>query len=71
MSLDLSALKHELQESYFRTEEVLTGMDAYISALEKRVSTLESQIDVVLAFIKGNDGIQSPQHSQIYLGPGQ
>ena len=71
MSLDLSSLKSELQENYLRTEEVLTGMDAYIAALEKRVATLESQIADVLARIKDGGSTPDPQKRQIYLGPGQ
>jgi hypothetical protein len=70
MSLDLSVLKHELQENYLRTEEVLTGMDAYIAALEKRVSTLESQIAAVLAWMEDKQSNQTPQTLQIYRGPG-
>ena len=84
MSLDLSALKHELQENYFRTEEVLTGMDAYIAAmgkrftgmdeyiaaLEKRVSVLEGQIAAVIASIYDDGDTLNPQPPQIYLGPG-
>ncbi|MEI6760123.1 MAG: hypothetical protein WCO22_06675 [Betaproteobacteria bacterium] len=84
MSLDLSSLKSELQENYLRTEEVLTGMDAYIAAmgkrftgmeahvaaLEKRVTSLESQIVAVLASIYDDGDTLDPQSPRIYLGPG-
>lgn len=41
MGLSLDDLRDELRENYLRTEEVLTGMDAYIVKLEKRINSLE------------------------------
>ena len=41
MSLSLEDIKAEFREGYLRTEEVLSGMDAYISKLEKRIVFLE------------------------------
>jgi hypothetical protein len=43
MSLSLEEIKGEFREGYQRTEEVLSGMDAYIMKLEKRISLLEKQ----------------------------
>ncbi len=49
MGLSLQEVKEELRESYFRTEEVLSGMDAYIIKLEKRVTVLEGQLAAIVA----------------------
>lgn len=43
MGLSLDDLRDELRENYLRTEEVLSGMDAYIAKLEKRVNLLEGR----------------------------
>lgn len=43
MSLSLEDIKGEFREGYQRTEEVLSGMDAYIMKLEKRIESLERQ----------------------------
>lgn len=55
MSLSLEDLKGELRETYLRTEEVLSGMDAYIAKLEKRITTLEGQIAAITAAIYADD----------------
>lgn len=44
MSLSLEDIKGEFREGYLRTEEVLSGMDAFITTLEKRISVLEDQL---------------------------
>lgn len=49
MSLSLDDLKGEFREGYLRTEEVLSGMDAYITRLEKRISMLEGQMAAMTA----------------------
>lgn len=49
MSLSLEDLKGEFREGYLRTEEVLTGMDAYIIKLEKRIVALEGQMAALTA----------------------
>lgn len=43
MGLSLDDLRDELRENYLRTEEVLSGMDAYIAKLEKRINSLEGR----------------------------
>ena len=47
MSLNLEDIKGEFREGYLRTEEVLSGMDAYIRKLEQRVAALEGQIAAI------------------------
>ena len=59
MSLSLQQIKDELRESYLRTEQVLSGMDAYIIKLEKRVETLEGQLATIVADL--DDDGQAPQ----------
>lgn len=49
MSLSLDDLKGEFREGYQRTEEVLSGMDAYIAKLEKRIVALEGQMAAITA----------------------
>lgn len=44
MSLSLEDIKGEFREGYQRTEEVLSGMDAYITKLEKRIVALEARV---------------------------
>ena len=43
MGLSLDDLRDELRENYLRTEEVLSGMDAYIAKLDKRINSLEGR----------------------------
>lgn len=45
MSLSLADIKAEFREGYLRTEEVLSGMDAYITKLEKRIVSLETNFE--------------------------
>lgn len=61
MSLSLEDLKGELRETYLRTEEVLSGMDAYIAKLEKRISTLEGQTAAITAAIYADDEPPAPE----------
>ncbi|MDD2810206.1 hypothetical protein [Rhodoferax sp.] len=60
MSLSLEDLKGELRETYLRTEEVLSGMDAYIAKLEKRISTLEGQLAALTAALYAEDEPPTP-----------
>lgn len=55
MGLSLDDLRDELRENYLRTEEVLSGMDAYIAKLDKRISSLEG---------RGNGGDSVAKKSQ-------
>lgn len=55
MSLSLEDIKGELRENYLRTEEVLSGMDAYVSQLEKRILKLEGQMAAFAAAVYGGD----------------
>jgi hypothetical protein len=67
MSLSLDDLKGELRESYLRTEEVLSGMDAYIAKLEKRIAALEGQIaTLTMALYDEPDSIAQP--AKIFVG---
>jgi len=64
MSLTLEDLKGEIRESYLRTEEVLSGMDAYITKLEKRITALEGQMAAMTAALYADEPelpMQSPQ----------
>lgn len=61
MSLSLEDLKGELRETYLRTEEVLSGMDAYIAKLEKRITTLEGQTAAITAAIYSDDEPPTPE----------
>ena len=45
MSLSLQSIKGEFREGYLRTEQVLSGMDAYITKLEKRIVALEAKLE--------------------------
>ena len=58
MSLSLDDLKGELRENYLRTEEVLSGMDAYIAKLEKRLANLEGQMTALTAAIYADDELE-------------
>lgn len=53
MSLSLDDLKGEFREGYLRTEEVLSGMDAYISKLEARIASLEGQVEKRIDALEG------------------
>ena len=55
IGLSLDDLRDELRENYLRTEEVLSGMDAYIAKLDKRISSLEG---------RGNGGDSVAKDSQ-------
>ena len=65
MSLSLEDIKGELRENYLRTEEVLSGMDAYVLQLERRLEKLEGQMAAFAAAIYGDDDpepvVQSPK----------
>ena len=45
MSLSLADIKGEFREGYQRTEAVLSGMDTYITKLEKRIIALETKLE--------------------------
>lgn len=69
--MSIEELKAELRENYQRTEEVLTGMDAYISHLhntirshEERISMLEGQLASLIEVMPGI----TPQEP--HFGPG-
>lgn len=68
MSLSLEDLKGELRETYLRTEEVLSGMDAYIIKLEKRITTLEGQMAAITAAIYAEDEAPAPEPRIILRG---
>jgi hypothetical protein len=75
MSLSLEDLKGELREGYLRTEEVLTGMDAYIARLEKRlecqvkrVDVLEGQMAAMTAALYSDAPDESDQGPRIIVG---
>ena len=68
MSLSLEDLKGELRETYLRTEEVLSGMDAYIAKLEKRISTLEGQLAAITAAIYTADDAPTTEPRIILRG---
>ena len=55
MSLSLEDIKGEFREGYHRTEDVLTGMDAYIATLEKRITILEGQMAAIYAMACSDD----------------
>lgn len=59
MSLSLEDLKGELRENYLRTEDVLTGMDAYIVQLEKRLANVEGKMRLLEAAIYAEDEPES------------
>jgi hypothetical protein len=68
MSLSLTDLQGELREGYLRTEEVLSGMDAYIANLEKRIATLEGQMAAIAAALGQDEPEPSAPQSTIYTG---
>lgn len=78
MSLSLQDIKDELRESYLRTEEVLSGMDAYIAklerrvsaieTLEKRVAALEGQLAAITEALFEEEPPPEPKHPKIYTG---
>ena len=70
MSLSLQDIKEELRESYLRTEEVLSGMDAYIIKLEKRVSVLEGQLAAIVAALDDDGQVPQPPAPKIFV-PGR
>ena len=61
MSLSLEDLKGELRETYLRTEEVLSGMDAYIT-------TLEGQLVAITAALYAEDDAPAPEPRIILRG---
>jgi hypothetical protein len=67
MSLSLDDLKGEFREGYLRTEEVLSGMDAYISNLEKRIASLEGQMAALTAALY-EDEPSTVQPPKIFVG---
>lgn len=69
MSLSLQDLKGEFREGYLRTEEVLSGMDAYIAKLEKRISALEGQMAAMTAALYADEPESPAKPQGIYVGP--
>lgn len=67
MSLSLEDLKGEFREGYLRTEEVLSGMDAYIARLEKRIVALEGQMAAMSVAVY-DDESSSASSPKIILG---
>ena len=68
MSLSLDDLKGELRESYLRTEEVLSGMDAYIAKLEKRIAALEEQMTVLTVALYEDEPAPTTPPQKIFVG---
>jgi hypothetical protein len=68
MSLSLQDIKDELRESYLRTEEVLSGMDAYVAKLERRISVLEGQLAAITGALYAEDSAPAPKAPRIYTG---
>ena len=78
MSLSLEDVKGEFREGYHRIEEVLTGMDAYITRLEKRIEVLEKQqlrvavltsrLDVFEAALYADESDSSLTQPKIFIG---
>ena len=68
MSLSLQDIKDELRESYLRTEEVLSGMDAYVVKLEKRISALEGQLAAITEALYEEETPPAPKVPKIYTG---
>jgi hypothetical protein len=68
MSLSLEDLKGEFREGYLRTEEVLSGMDAYIAKLEKRITALEEQLAAMAAALYADEPESPAKQQQIYVG---
>ena len=66
MSLSLDDLKGEFREGYLRTEEVLSGMDAYIAKLEKRIAALEGQFSALTAALYEAEPTHPPP--KIFVG---
>ncbi|MBK7001809.1 MAG: hypothetical protein IPH35_18080 [Rhodoferax sp.] len=67
MSLSLDDLKGEFREGYLRTEEVLSGMDTYISKLERRIVALEGQMAALTAALY-EDGPPAVLPPKIFVG---
>ena len=67
MSLSLDDLKGEFREGYLRTEEVLSGMDAYIAKLEKRIAALEGQLAALTAALYEAEPTHPPP-PKIFVG---
>ncbi len=77
MSLSLEDIKGEFREGYQRTEEVLTGMDAYITRLEQRIAALEKQQQLTIILMQRieeleaalySDEVDIPTSPKIYIG---
>ena len=68
MGLSLEDIKGEFREGYQRTEEVLTGMDAYIMRLEKRIETLEGQIAAISSALYADEPDATESVPKIYVG---
>lgn len=78
MSLSLEDIKFEFREGYLRTEEVLSGMDAYIAKLEKRIvsleqnqkriNELEGQMAAITAALYQDDQEPEVSPQKIYVG---
>lgn len=68
MGLSLEDIKGEFREGYLRTEEVLTGMDAYIMKLEKRVEALEGQLASIAAALYADEPDVKDSAPKIYVG---
>lgn len=71
MGLSLEDIKGEFREGYLRTEEVLTGMDAYIMKLEKRVEALEGQLASIAAALYADEPDVKDSAPKIYVGSRQ
>ncbi|MEN9373412.1 MAG: hypothetical protein RIR79_964 [Pseudomonadota bacterium] len=77
MSLSLEDIKGEFREGYQRTEEVLTGMDAYITRLEQRIAALEKQQQLTIILMQRIEELEAalysdeadiPTSPKIYIG---
>lgn len=68
MSFSLVNLQGELREGYLRMEEVMSGMDAYIAKLEKRIVALERRQTVIDAALRDDESEPSAQAPRIYTG---
>lgn len=78
MGLSLEDIKGEFREGYLRTEEVLSGMDAYIARLEKRIESLEKQqqrmaqleerMDAIEAALYADESVQNTSPQKIFVG---
>lgn len=68
MGLSLEDIKGEFREGYQRTGEVLTGMDAYIMKLEKRVEALEGQMASIASALYADEPDPTESAPKIYVG---